>query len=994
MNIIKREGKWRLFDRHDTLLLTDEKTLDRIIQNPANTLVEEDERGYSGEKKEFYPKGTSLVTICERAKNNKARRLEVSYDFFFGGSVRTNYPSSPKTIEAYKAIYGVARGYGLDFSASVVSPLDIGGGYVLERDSSYGTQMQFKECAINGDGEFSADMVLQTQWTNNKGPIKLTVEKVLAFAFNETRIDGTPYFYVDENSIEDVSACAKINIDEGSVRVTGVGYGSGKATVSGAARTDKSRLLAVIVYKTPEMDYFSREAPEYIKGVIKNHADNGIKYSGFYSDEMHIQFDWDLDNHFGHDTEINTRYVTPGLAEEYAGLYGAKFADFPKYLIYFAYHGHDFIDGEDGKIASQHVLGPGAEGIYATWEFRKRYYEMLQNRVVGICIEAKDYAEGLFGGVILTRAHSTWQEAPTCDHFFPKDSFTNASEQQQCRYDYTREYQWSSSVREDISACYDYFKWNKYLTGGGTDHPEGGFLDRNYYGSAFACSLALLNKFPFSYYGFWGMPDPVRDALAYAGVTYGNECLGSVFMNHNILQGLTPRVSDVLALYPLDLNYVEERYGSWMVQYGYTDYITEDELIAHYKGAHTGSPGGADADSDDTSADLDVADVSDITDDTSADVLLRIGGRSYRAVCVLFSPFISDECLEILREFCERGGKIIWFSAPPLQSEGCVREKWLDTFGVGAYDFEYFGVPADNARVTFSGPLGNVADMKIITGLTPDFIYPIKNGDGASPAASVILPSGNGVNIGSVKTYPGGGLACYVGCRARDDQSGSIEPGVNTLSQILIALGAYGGDSLEAVSRDDGSKYIMNKFPNGAVSVANHCRGIRENWYGSFFRDAEKDAEIMKTIDLAPTDIKLDQKILGNDVEYCGEKLLTYRYDGSELLGFGGFQTRGITICGKRYEFSSAPVDIVWTGLDSGELELGITEAYAVNCSDKAFITLPRDLSGFKTAVCEDSLHSGTGSFAYTASRGQTGVDIDDALRGKWLVFYRQATAS
>lgn len=123
-----------------------------------------------------------------------------------------------------------------------------------------------------------------------------------------------------------------------------------------------------------------------------------------------------------------------------------------------------------------------------------------------MCNNAKAYAEELFGGPIMTRAHATWQESPTCDHYYKKanaiggfnladkldEKYRNitskspvedraalekakmekAKEMGISRYEYTPYYDWSASIRENTSACYDYFKWNEFLTGSGTDHPK------------------------------------------------------------------------------------------------------------------------------------------------------------------------------------------------------------------------------------------------------------------------------------------------------------------------------------------------------------------------------------------------------------------------------------------------------------------------------------------------------------------------------------------
>ena len=41
-----------------------------------------------------------------------------------------------------------------------------------------------------------------------------------------------------------------------------------------------------------------------------------------------------------------------------------------------------------------------------------------------------------------------------------------------------------------------------------------------------------------------------------------------------MVQDMQHRDVDVLMLYPLDLVAVEERFGSWMTQYGYANYVT------------------------------------------------------------------------------------------------------------------------------------------------------------------------------------------------------------------------------------------------------------------------------------------------------------------------------------------------------------------------------------------------------------------------------------
>ena len=51
MDVIRKEGVFRLFDRVATLILTDEKQLERLATDPDKPLFDDQEKGFSGEKK-------------------------------------------------------------------------------------------------------------------------------------------------------------------------------------------------------------------------------------------------------------------------------------------------------------------------------------------------------------------------------------------------------------------------------------------------------------------------------------------------------------------------------------------------------------------------------------------------------------------------------------------------------------------------------------------------------------------------------------------------------------------------------------------------------------------------------------------------------------------------------------------------------------------------------------------------------------------------------
>ena len=850
----------------------------------------------------------------------------------------------------------MAEEFGLEISASIVHPLDMGGGYAKTHEN-VGQTMQYKEGEIQADGSYQIDMEYQVQWMNNKGPVRPELTEVKVFAFNEERIGDTPYYYVDENQIEDISSTARYRPDPDSVH--GGDYKRGDIRIWGkAANGDRNRCLVVLVYKLPELDYFADDVPDYMKSVVDRHFEKGISYAGFNCDETHIQFDWERETHFG-ETEIHTKYLTKSLADTYAGAYGEQYKDFPKYLVYFAYQQHGFLPGEEGRLPSQHVFGKSREDIVRTWKFRKRYYEMLQRRVVDLCKEAKEYAEGVFGREIRTCGHSSWEESPTCDVFFSEQDLLAAEGRELSLYEYTPAYVWSSSIRENTSACYDGFKWNEYLSMVGSDIPELGFMDRNYYGAAYTAGLALLNQHPQAYYACWGSPDQMVARVCDVAVTYGLwaeiNIASEAYYGHGFIQGFTSRISDVLTLCPLDLNYVEDRFGTWMVQYGYTDYITEEKLLefAQMPSGHG----------------------------------LKVRNRTYRALVVFYSPLISADTLELIKAFVKQGGTVIWCSAPALQEEGNILALWKEIFGIRELDFAYSGLKAKDETVRFVG-MKDVKDMRILTDFLPDFIYPVHTND-----ARVICEIGN-QTLGTIKEYAGGGKAVYLGFRPRDDQSCSLGEDTDTLFSVLRELGCYEENGCEASSRPADSPYIYNHFPNGTVTMTNHIRRLRDRmWEPTFFRDQKKDEAFMKTAAVTPREIGLDKMpILGHCITYEGTGILSYRYDtAAGLYGFGGNETTGIQIDEKEYRFTETPVKLVWSKIDGELLDSHIRQAYVLRCNTETRVKMPFDAAGMQCALCQDEALEPMEAYPFRVEGGETIIEIDSAARGKWVVFYETA---
>ncbi len=953
MDVIKNEGVFRLFDKQDTVILTDERQLDRIIEGPDTPLFVDEDLGFSAERQKLNKNDTeTLRSKCEAAAARGCTRMEVSYDFFFGGSSRHNYPSDETTIKAFKVIHDTAREYGMAFGASILNPLDTGGGWIKQSDET-GFTYQYLETDVKPDGSYCAAMRCQRQWNNNKGPIHPIPYKVLAFAFNEERVDGTPYFYVDENAIVDISATASYAIEEEKTTTSTDGYATCPMTISGKwENPTANRVLCVMVYRMPELDYFAPSALEFTKKVMDEHNAAGITYEGFYSDEMHIQFDWDLERHFG-ETEINTRYLTPAFMKAYADKYGEKYLDFPKYLIYMAYHQHDFLPGEEGKENAQHVFGKTPEAINETWLFRNRYFELLQRTVVDLSKNAKDYAESLWGGPIMTRAHATWQESPTCDHYYHQPNAIGGFDVQDqlgeefadvtvyspierrvameaakvkkakelgiTRYDYTPWYVWGASIRENIAGGYDYFKWNEYLSGSGTDHPEGGNLDRNYFAQALAASFGELNDYGHAYCACWGHPRKIANRFTCVTSAYGNAsgAAGLSFVN-----GLGTRRTDVLALYPLKLNNAEERFGSWMVQYGYCNYITEAKLLEY----------------------------ATVTEDG----FLCVKGQKFRCLVAMFEPFLDEKTFALLEKFLSVGGKVLWMSIPALYDNNGAdaAARFNSIFGLESVVPACAGEKHKGETVTFTGSFAGVKDMPIPTDFIVDMVYPCTPAAGAEAVASV-----GGKTVAVCKSYPNGGKAVFAGFRVRDDQSMSLDVDVDTLFSVLCGMEAYRPDSLEVRSRATGSKYIYNTFADGSVGVAPHFRELYESWEGKFFRETDYDEAILASRGIGKNTIELDENIQGRAIQYTGEDYLGYRLKPCGCpVAFWGAETDGITVDGVKHTFADRKARLEFAPVPEKYLADGVKNAVLTTCwTEGAVVTVPAAGEGEpKVLGCKD----------------------------------------
>ncbi len=824
----------------------------------------------------------SLRQVCERAQAAGQRTLILAFDHFFAqyrpgqaGKPRRLTPDTEECIALIAAISKFAQQYGLGLELSLLSPLEIGPGYVAQTGES-GVWMHYRKGVRDPEsGAYSVQLWRQRRWANNKGPLLVENAGVRVFAFRDRGVGGTPYRVVDPKDIVEITDSAEVEVMEGLKRRAG-DYEAVRIRVHGTARDaggGRDRVLVVQMYRTPEMDYFSEQALPYLQKLCDRYADAGVKINALYADEMHIQQNWGYFSH--HDNgAFALRYVSPGFARRFAARHGAEYEDFAKYMVYFVYGQEDTANDLSAKDGIMHVFGDSPEAIRATALFRSRYYALLQDGVVDLFTEAKRHMERRMGHKLEARAHATWAESPTIDKWN-----VGQDHHPKHQYEYTSNFVWSCTVHQAASACHDYFKWGDFLTGNGNDHAEGGWLDRNYLGLALACSTGIINEVPYSYGAHWGMPAEISHRRMALVNAFG----AAAWQPYAMVQNMEHRDTEVMMLYPLDLVAAEERFGSWMSQYAYANLITQTKLLEH----------------------------GTVLDDGAIDV----AGRRFTTLVALFEPFPDKALLDMMRLLAEGGGRVVWSGPPPvLFADGSpALDAWQELMGVAYAPMRGEGVIAPGRQVVFSDALDGIVPMPILTDFIVDRIYPVIPQDGVETVARA--------HVHTIGTHrkAGKGTATFLGFRPRDDQSGSLGYEARWWFEILDALGAYPptgafpgvNDNPDYLSRT--TEYMVCRFPNGAVAVAPHLRDLEECWPGGFARKAEEDAALVATLDLPTDRITLrDFKAAGHALTFEGHHALAFRADkDGQLLAFAGRGAQSIEVNGRRTVYADSPMDLV-----------------------------------------------------------------------------------
>ncbi len=903
----------------------------------------------------------SLREVCEEAQKNGCHVLKLAFDDFFrqyrqeSKSERTLTPDSDEFIGYVANISKFIEAYGLGLELSLLSPLEIGKVYAkTEGESGHWNHYTVDQCDPV-TGKFSAKLWEQLSYSNNKGKIRLTREGVRIFAFRETTDQQKRYRVVAPEEMVEITGGVELEEWPGTASNPDSRHESRRIRIFSNGNEQLKgydRVLVVLSYATPEMDYFSPKALPFLKKLVKKYHDAGVNLHGFYSDEMHIQ--QGTNYHVHHDYgQFNQRYMTGNMAREYARRYGEEYEDMTKYMLYFAYgpaHYQKNVTASRNSI--QYVMGSDPIAMQKTALFRDRYFKMLNAQVVDLFLEAKQYAESLYGREMLTRAHATWAQSPTIDAY---ETGTMVNDRRY-KYEYTSNFIWSNTVHQASAACYDYFKWGEYLTAMGTDHTEGGMGDRNYYAAALASSFGMVNKYPNAYNGAWGMPDEVRERWTAVFSAYGS---ASAFPAIRSITEKVHRDVDVLMLYPMNLVASEERFGSWMTQYGYANYLSSEKLLEMGKLTDTGK--------------------------------MIIAGRDFTTLVALFEPFPDPELLKLMETLAKRGGTVIWCGPPPLvnnQGEPCLTAR-QNRCGALYEPAEFQGKIAAGKRVRFLNDFEGIPEQTILTDFLVDHVYPVKPSGTSREVARVHEDL-----VGTINDI-GNGKACFLGFRPRDDQSQSLGHEERTLFEILDVLGAYPAtgsfadvnDNTEHLSRT--TEYLCTRFPNQTTIIARHYRTHAETWTGGFGRDREADIQAIAENPLPTDEIELvEYKVNGHTITYEGSLLVAFRLGPQQdLLAFEGRDCDRISIDGQELVFSGQKLkQISWCPVEE-KRQLPGKAFFQIYLEGSGKVAIPmktgrRDMEMVTEGVARGTI--GT-SIPFTYRKGKIELELNEDNTGQWL---------
>ena len=219
------------------------------------------------------PNLTTLRKICEGARAQGASTIILAFDEFWSQYRKGPGGQAARVAAGYRGLYPAPGEDQPD-----AQELRAGAGAEPAEPAGDRPRLPAEDRRVGplgavprrlprpGYRRFTVSLWEQRRWTNNKGTIELKRTGVRLFAFREHRVSGTNFYRVNPADIVELKAAPEIEVDESAQPSTH----ARRLTVRGQGDTQVGpldRVLVVVSYATPEMDYFSPQALPVPPGV-------------------------------------------------------------------------------------------------------------------------------------------------------------------------------------------------------------------------------------------------------------------------------------------------------------------------------------------------------------------------------------------------------------------------------------------------------------------------------------------------------------------------------------------------------------------------------------------------------------------------------------------------------------------------------------------------------------------------------------------------------
>ena len=319
------------------------------------------------------------------------------------------------------------------------------------------------------------------------------------------------------------------------------------------------------------------------------------------------------------------------------------------------------------------------------------------------------------------------------------------------------------------------------------------------------------------------------------------------------VQDAQHRDVDVLMLYPLDLVAVDERFGSWMTQYGYANYITRAKLLER---------------------------------GTVRNGAIELAGRRFTTLVALFEPFPTAELLDMMRQLVEQGGRVVWSGPPPvlLFDGNKAGDAWSSIFGVDYTPQLRRGTAGarPNRRVS-----GTAAER-----VAADDSHRLPRGPHLSRYAAQRHADGRH-RASNTPWRPAAAIPVAARRRSSATDRATINPrslGYETRNWFEVLQRSAPirrpADSPASTTTPNTCRappdFLACRFPNGTVAIARHFREVEEDWPAVLHARTKRTARIWHNIRCRTTQLHLEAlKVNGHEVTYDGQQAVAFRVNSA-----------------------------------------------------------------------------------------------------------------